>query len=242
MLHVGEFMSWFRQSKTINYVAAVLSTQSLTCGWLEKSLTTHMLILRAYKKIDLNGDVDAQGFFNPTFIGTALSSFLTEYCIPNPTLSCAFTSPLVTERLTTKTHATPHPGTLIMAHTQHALWDYQYIYPTDTDEYVFYLCAVTQPFLLQYKLMAIKHQLPLLTTTSQTAALLQLYRFAYGNAFRSTQLGIDMQRCNNNPERLFSSDMLNRIITIPPHIPIVIAQEKSSLLTMCGLFVSERTE
>lgn len=220
---------------------AVLSPHSLTYGWLKQSQKTRMLTLCAYKKTILNGDVDAQVFFNPTSIGTALSSFLKEYNIPNPTVSCAFTSPLVTERLTTKAHATPHPGTLIMPHTQHTLWDYQYMYPTDTNEYVFYICAVTQPFLLQYKLMAIKHQLHLLTTTSQTAALLQLYRFVYADAFRSTQLGFDMKRCNNNPELLFSSEMLNRIITIPPHIPITISQEKSALLTMCGLFVSERT-
>lgn len=232
-------MSWFTQSPTPELVTIVLSPHNIACGWIQQSKHNQPLTLRAYERTPLHGYLDAHTIFNATALGNLITAFLIKHRIKNPSLSCAFASPLVTERLTTKTHATPDPSSLIMTHTQHTLWDYYYLYPTDNDAYVFYVCAVTQPLLLQYKLMAINHQLPIATTTSQTAALLHLYRYIHAHTFRASQLGIDMQQCNNTPERLFNTDILHRIITSSTLSHITPTQEASFLLTMCGLFVSE---
>lgn len=233
-------MTWFTSYRTPPHATVVLSKNSLACGWLEQSKHSKQIKLHAYEKTSLSSHIGADGFFNPTAIGSVITNFLKTYSIKNATISCAFASPLVTEKLVTRSHATPDPNTLIIAPTQHTLWDYHYLYPTDTNEYVFYVCAVTQPLLLQYKLMAINHKLSLLTTTSQSAALLQLYRYINDNAFRASKLGADMQRCHNNPENLFTLDTLNRVITIPSHLNILPAHEKSFLLTMCGLIIAER--
>lgn len=233
-------MNWFTLTPSYNHVTLVLSTHYLACGWIQQAKPNSPLVLKAYDKIALPNHVDAHSIFNPTAIGTFIATFLAAYSIKNPLLSCAFTSPIVTEKLVTRAHATPHPSSLMITHTPHTLWDYHYLYPTDTNDHVFYVCAITQPFLLQYKLIALKYQLPLLTTTSQVAALLHLYRYVHAHAFRASQLGIDMQQCQHNPERLFTLDMLNRIITIPPHTTITPAHEAPLLLTMCGLFISER--
>jgi hypothetical protein len=175
-------------------------------------------------------------------------------------ISCAFTPSLIYERLAKLSQATPSPVEFYTHQTTHknhapnsanhaprthessranppanpanTAWDYQYLYPTDTHEYVFYLCGIAQPLLLQYKLLAITHKLDLGITTSQTAALLQLYRYMQGAAFRSSKLGIDMQRAHNNPELLFSDEMIKRIITIPAHNSLI---DKKTALTLAGL-------
>lgn len=235
----------------IAYVALVINKDSIACGWLEPSSTNYKtiaktpILLRAYQKLNIDGCFGEQILFNPilfnpTRIGAIISYFIRKYSIKKPYISTAFASPLIAEQFIVNTHTSPDPSQLLIAsHGYHALWDYFYVYPTDTDDHVFYTCATTQSFLLQYKLLAFKYALNFLTTTSKTSALLQLYRFMYGAAFRKAQLGADMQKHNNNLEYLFTEDTLNRILSLSPSVDIIKSQEKGSLLTMAGLCVSE---
>lgn len=232
-------MSSFFSSPTTHLVTAVLSPHYAACSWIEQHKQQQTLVLKAYDEMPLDSHLDTETLYNPTAIGRFFAHFVHRYKLSNSAFSCAFTSPLVTERLTTKTHATPQPHTLTLSHTQNTVWDYYYLYPTETNEYVFYVCALTQSLLLQYKLMAMKHNLPLFVTTSQTAALFNLYRHIHATTFRASQLGIDMQRCNNNPLLLFTGDTLNRIITRTTTVPPLSDHAQSLLLTMCGVAFSE---
>jgi len=233
--------------KAQKHVAIIIDQHYITCAWLEQPVhradpptrgrASHSsphnsnyyqapFIIKAYEKKALDAPNSPDCLFNPTAMGTTIAQFIKTH-IPNQPLkhtilSCAFTPVLITERLVKLNHATPSPADFPRHHSSHAIaqnaaWDYHYLYPTDTHEYVFYTCGIAQPLLLQYKLLAIKHKLDLYITTSQTAALLQLYRYTHGAAFRSSQLGIDMQRAHNNPELLFSDELVRRVISIPKY-------------------------
>ncbi len=241
----------------IAYVALVISKDTIACGWLERSSAKGPIILRAYQKRAIEGCFGEQILFNPTRIGAIVSHFIRGYVRPLSRkkiyISTAFVSPIIAEQFIVDTHTSPELTELIVSqaysrtnshnhvHNHQMLWDYFYIYPTDTDEHVFYACAITQFFLLQYKLIALKHTFNLLTTTSKTSALLQLYRYMYGTVFRTAQLGVDMQRHNNKLENVFTDDILNRILFFSPAIDIIKAEERVNLLTMAGLFVAEKS-
>jgi len=227
-------MSWFGKKST-EHVVIVLSAHNLACGWLQNNNKQRGFVLRAFEKMSFNGYVDDDSMHNTTAIGTYIVGFLERHRIKDARISCALTRPLVSERLTIKSYPTPEPRELMMTHAPHTLWDYYYMYPTDVDTYVFYVCAVAQPLLLQYKLMAFKYNLSLLITTSQTAALFQLYRYMYDQAFRMSQFGCDMRRCSDSPERLFDADVLNRILTHNGNDAIVNSNNQTTILTMCGL-------
>jgi|GEM_PF-1732018 len=245
----------------IAYVALVINKENIACGWLEPSLIKNSIatkklastktetivktpiIVRAYQKLTIDSCFGEQVLFNPTYIDVIVSDFIRKYDIKKPYISTAFASPIIAEKFILNTHTFPDPTQLIASHVasygHHIVWDYFYAYPTDTDDHVFYFCAATQSLLFQYKLFALRHAFDLLTTTSKTSALLQLYRYMYGTAFRTAQLGTDMQKHNNNLEYIFTEDTLNRILSLSPSIDIIKSQERESLLTMAGLFVAQ---
>ena len=220
-----------------SFVSVVFSPQNLTCSWIQRSNKKAPLTLRAHKQHNLqNLELEKSNVFNPTQIKQYIVNFLTTYNLKHSFVSFALSGPQIQEQFVTLTTATPHRDNFSVSNNPHMHWQWTYVYPNDAGKFTFYLCGIPQQLLFQYKLLASSTPLNLLTISTPRMALLQLYRFIYGSAFRHAQLAIDMQRYHNIIEQLFTHDTIARIVHIPE-----ISNEKllQHILTSCGLFVSE---
>ncbi len=106
----------------------------------------------------------------------------------------------------------------VIPERNHMRWDYRFAYPADNGLWVFYVTGMPRSLLLQYQLLAITTPLNLLAITSERMALLALYEYQHGNAFRRSQLAIDMLRHHNMIEYLFDGDTLSRILYVPSRL------------------------
>ena len=94
---------------------------------------------------------------------------------------------------------------------------YKYVYAHD-QQYCYYSCTISRLILLQYTLLAEKHDFFIETITSSTNALLDAYKKMYGPVFRETQLGIDMLKYNNQVEYLLNKEMVSRVLKLNRHV------------------------
>lgn len=222
----------------------VINPKHLSCSWITQLPKQKTFVLKVHKTFSLhNLQITPTTLANPHYIATCIKQFLKAYNLHDACVTIALTAPHITQQFVTLPHASPDPQEFNATNSKQALWDYHYLYPTDNNKHVFYTCSISQPLLLQYKLLATQAHINLVTITSQNNALLNVYRYFYGPAFRASQLAVDMIKYDNNIELFFNSEAVKRIISIPPsiHQSSNNTQENLAILTSCGLFISERT-
>jgi hypothetical protein len=195
------------------------------------------LQLHSFTKIPLDYlELEKLVVFNPTRMSYHVDTFINSRKLGHMPLFMGLYGPAIKERCINTTIAHPEIHQLPISHAPHWKWEYCYLYPHD-HSYYFYLCGIPRGLILQFQLLALRQNWNLHYLTSERMALLQLYKYLFGQAFRPTQLGLHMQQRNNNIDALFSRDDLARIITIPSHITID-EHDLGSLLTSCGLFIA----
>jgi len=220
------------------FVAITIQPHHLTCSWIQPSHKKTPLLLRAYKRFNLqNLELEKLTLFNPTRIKQCITTFLTTHQLDNAFIAYSLSGPTITEQFISLQTASPTPDNFPAQKTKNYLWGYEYIYPRD-HQFIFYVYRISRTTLLQYKLLAITAHLNVTAIIPQRSVLLSLYKFLYGKTFRQAQLAIDMIRHHNMIEYLFTPDLLARIISISPPIQNI-TEEMPYLLTACGLFVSE---
>ncbi len=197
--------------------------------------------MRAYKQIIFDDLTYTQkNIANPTIIAQQINHFLTQHKLQNAYAIFGLTHPHIQQKYITRAHATPKPSSFLPINKKHKLLKYEYVYPLDTHEHVFYTCSINQPLLLQYKLLATHIKAHILAISTKDSALLNLYRHIYGRAFRKTQLALDMKQCNNNPDQLLPKETIRRIVQMPSTISTHNEQENLFLLISAGLFFQEQ--
>ncbi|MDP3889006.1 MAG: hypothetical protein Q8Q25_00490 [bacterium] len=222
-------------------VSFILNEDNLICAWIRQNKTQPRLTLQAYRHIALDTIGNEASITNPSVIVKQFKTFLHDYHLCNAFATLAVAPLHVIQNYITLAHATPKstdfaPWINMQKQTS---WEYEYLYPTDTNEYVFYLCGIKNSILLQYKLIALRLPLNLLTITTQDMALLHVYQNKYGNTFRKAQLAIDMVAHNNMPSTLFTHETIQRIMHIPSTVQIQATQENSFLLLAAGLHLAQ---
>ena len=231
---------WPLPSYKNELVTITICPQYLTCSWIKSSNKQAPLQLCAYERFDLDHlELEKLIVFNPTAIKKHINTFTKKHRLHNAPIACALAGPQVSERLLTLNTLTPQPEQVVTARSPHMRWEYRYLYPHDNGNFVFYRCGIPQPLLLQYKLLATRANLNLLTLTTERMALLTLYKYLYGSAFRQSQLAVHMMQRNNMIEQLFSPETLARILHVPDKNTTLQSKELLPLLSSCGLFVSE---
>ena len=225
------------------FVSVSFTPEALVCCWIEKTKHgTAPLIVRAYKQYSLtNLELEQLIIFNPTIIKTYITSFLQTYKLSDAFVAFVVQGPLVKEQFVAMPTSTPHRTDFIVSEkTQNLLWEYRYVYPTDDGQFMFYVYSVPRFLLLQYELLAIAAQCNLIIMTTQTMGLLSVYQHLFGTAFRRSQLGVDMMRCNNKLGEIITIDALRRMV----NISLLNTSEDDYLqcATAAGLFCSERLE
>ncbi len=197
------------------------------------------LVVRAYKQYPLNNlELTHLTLFNSTIIKQYITSFLSEHDLSDAFVAFALHGSAVHEKFVTMPTSTPHRTDFTMQDSAHLLWEYRYLYPNDDGQFVFYVYSVPRSVVLQYKLLAVAAQCNLITMTTQTMALLSAYEHMFGSAFRRTQLGVDMMRCNNNIGDLITIDALKRMVDISA---VKLAKDDYlQCMAAAGLFYSEK--
>jgi len=224
-------------------VTITFQPQVMTCSLITTSKRSAPLVLHAYKKITFQElELESLIVFNPTKIKQHIVNFLNSCNARNAFVACSLRGPKLFERFVSVTKAHPSMEDFEVSERNHMLWDYRFAYPADNGLWVFYVTGMPRALLLQYQLLAITTPFNLLTITSERMALLNLYEYQHGNAFRRSQLAIDMLRHHNMIEYLFDRDTLSRILYIPSALAHHRADDIHHLLSACGLFVSNIKE
>ncbi|HSC25242.1 MAG TPA: hypothetical protein VLB80_03450 [Candidatus Babeliales bacterium] len=195
------------------FVTVFFSSDTLICSWIERIDNNPLLTLRAYKRYPLsNLELERLTIFNPTIIQKYISLFLHEYDLINAFILFSLQGSGVTEKFVAMSTSTPHHSDFGSMNSRNFLWEYRYLYPNDKGQFIFYVYKVLRSLVLQYQLLAIAAGCNLVTMTTKTIGLIDAYKYIFGTAFRRSQFAIDMIKCNNNIETLFSIDMLNRML------------------------------
>lgn len=223
-------------------ITIVFTPHNLICAWIEPSHGHTPLILRAYERFPcVNLELEHSILFNPSIIKKYITQFIHRHALEKAYVSFSIAGPSCKEYVMKHHHASPHFAEFNLEKQPHWYWEYRYLYPHDDGTFMFYVCGLPAPIILQYQLLAHALHLNLITLTTRSMSLFTLYRFMYGAAFRKGQLAVHMAQREQNPERLFSQDSLHRILTMPSSFPIEKEKEFSFLLHACGLFVTEET-
>jgi hypothetical protein len=224
-------------------VTITFQPQVMTCSLITPSKRFAPLALQAYKKITFcELELESLIVFNATKISQHITDFLDSCNARNAFVACSLRGPKLFERFVPLTKADPSMEDFAVPEGNHMLWDYRFAYPADNGLWVFYVTGMPRSLLLQYQLLAISTQCNLITLTSERMALLKLYEYQHGAAFRRSQLAIDMVRHHNMIEYLFDSDTLSRILHIPSALAHHRVHDAHHLLSACGLFVSNAKE
>jgi hypothetical protein len=222
-------------------VSIDFSSEALVCTWIESNKKNDRPLLRAYKRFSLNNfELEKLIIFNPTLIKEYICSFLVEHNLSDAFIAFILHGPLITEQFVAMPTSTPHYTDFGSAQTtRNVLWEYRYLYPNDHGQFVFYVYSVPRSLVLQYELLAIAARCNLITMTTRTMMLLSAYKNIFGVAFRRSQLGLDMMRCNNNIADLITIDTLNRMVNFAGFCN---SSERLYCAAASGLFYSERID
>ncbi len=227
----------WNQPKEHNAFLITINPRTITCSYLSQSNQTHTISLKSYNTLKFdNLELENLIIFNPTTLSRYIANTYQPYAHKNTPVLLALNGPSLYTKILSTPNAHPTLEQFPISHAPHWLWEYSYLYSHNHRHY-FYVCGMQRTLLLQYQLLSITTHLPMHTITTEYMALLQIYRYMFGSAFRHSQLGEALLEQNNTIEQLFTADDLHRLLSIPSdqtiqdtdHIP---------LLTACGLLVS----
>jgi len=222
-------------------VTITFQPHMLSCSIIKPSSHASPLQLHAYQEIPLhNLELEQLKIFNVRALQQHISAFFTTHNTHNAYVACTLNGPGIFERFILIDKAEPTLDDFMLPNKRHYVWEYRYVYPVDHGRWMFYVVGIKKELLLQYQLFAIAAQINMTTITTPRAALLALYKFQQGSAFRTGKLAIDMLHHHNMPEELFSPDALNRILSIPTSLTHHRTQAFPQLLNACGLYIAER--
>jgi hypothetical protein len=217
-------------------VTFCIRPDKVVCCWVQRSGKRALLQVKAYKSFKIDAmAVTPYTIASPTALERCMKQFLIAHNLHDARINIVLDVPHVEQNIVTVPHATPSPATLRIPGKKQIVWDYYYMYPTESNKHAFYTCAIDQALLLQYKLMAVRMQAYVNIITTQYTALLAAYRHMYGAAFRASQLAVDMHKHGNQVERLFTPEMARRIVTLPAESDL--QTDGIDILSACGLFV-----
>jgi len=214
------------------------SSHALICVWLEKTKKIPCMQLNAYEKYDLHSNEIIEGIvYNPTHIQNIITNFLHKYHKKNAFINFILAPEFLTEHFVPMPTSTPKKSDFTLRSTNFFLEGYRYLYQNDEGQYIFYTYSLSRALLLQYQLLAIHAQLNLLSITTKTIALFGTYKTIFGAAFRASQFSLDMMQHNNNLEKYFTKDIMQRIISFQANI--ITAADSINLAPACGLITLE---
>jgi hypothetical protein len=215
-------------------VTVVLHDTYLACAIVEQKNCHSKLQLHSYQYHQLTKQEIADGIiYNISHIVSYLKSFFQQEKISSPFITFALSGSLIHDRIleTATAYFTPHQH---KHKVKHAL----YLGPHTDHGFIFYEYTVPQTVILQCTLIAHLLNAHLLTITTTSAALFSTYKGIRADVYRASHLYDEMQRGDNTIERLFSRDMLHRIVSMEHQLK---DNDIIPIAASCGHHFYERT-
>ncbi len=219
------------------------SPHHITCSWFEHN---NKATLKAYKTVPLeNLELERLIIFNPSRISNIIQSFLDEHHLKHACSLFCLNGPSLKQQIVTCKAATFSPEKLELStdfiqEWEGIIWDYSYLYPSHDGKYVFYIAGISRELLFQYQLLAMQNHLNLTAISPEAIGLLSLYKIHKGAQFRHSQLGIELNRHNNDIAKMFDEKIL-RDIAHSITAEITTKTYTTALLASLGLFLTRNT-
>ncbi len=219
-------------------VSIVLTPRYLACSWI-KTMSGHKPFeLKAYRYYNLPPTAFHHSVvFNPTRIKNYIQNFLMHHNLRDAFIALSVTGTGIVDKVTPLTIASPTKKDFKLPELENCLWDFYYLYHTQEAASAFYVSGIKHELLFQYKLLAIATNTHLVSITTQGNALLNLYSYVHGKAFRHAQLAVDMTKHNNELLSLFTPEILRRLLHINPTLPVTMEKDMAPLIKSLGVFV-----
>jgi hypothetical protein len=230
---------WRPRNNNPHIVTITAQPTMLTCSIITPSSSAAAFQLHAYEQHSLTRLELEQGYlYNPTRIAQHITSFVKKNKGQNAFIACALQGQGIQEYVITMPHAHHQRTDFKIPALATTTWDYHMLCPTDHGQWLFHVASINNDLLLQWQLMVTRAHLNLLAITTKRTALLQLYRYHQGAAFRQTKFAQDIAQ-QHRIEQWFTADMSNRILHIPPSHKINRETEAEHLMAACGLLVAQ---
>ncbi len=232
---------WKRVRNRDRCVTIFFCPQSVICMSFEVSQScTTPFLLSAYERFDLfHLELESLTLFNPTRIARYVQQFLKKYAIRDPFVIYALEGPLLFETYVELPDRVPNRSDFNIRELKGLSWEYRYIYPTEHGQSVFYVAGIAPALIAQYQIFTVIAGLNVVAMIPASMALLHVYRYQHGTAFRRTQLAIDMLQHHNITDYFCTQDTFSRLVTVAQGVVIDRVRDIRPILVACGAFMSE---
>lgn len=239
-------MRWLIPSLQNKLIALQISPEYICCSLIEpyqsskKSVSFPQFELKSYQRISINSFQFQESMLcNPTYLKRLVNSFLKLNNLSSVFGAMTITGAGIDQQFIIRPNASPQRQDFSNQLKETIQWDYTYLYPAkDEHGFIFYRCSIPQELIMQYHLFAISQRLELIALTTPSSALFNLYKYIHAQAFSTNKLAYEMEKNNNNVEKLFSFDILKKLLHIPLSIKLTIEEELPYLSTALGLLIA----
>jgi hypothetical protein len=221
------------------FLAVTMYPERFTCSLLMSAGRSALYSLRAHATYPCDGELHNLMVFNPTYIAQCIQQFVVASGVKIASMAVALRGPIVHEIITYAANKNPVITEFEVPQGVHWQWYKQHIYAATPQKHLMYVAGMPRPITLQYHLMMHTLDMPLRRITTQRMSLLSLYKKLYGTVFRPVQLAERLAVYHYEVEKLFTPDVLGRVLHIPPHLEIDREAELVPLLNAYALVTSE---
>jgi len=222
-----------------NLLTVLITPDYLVCALLQEKAKSSGIKLQQYQRVPLNNQVIDLRICTMNSIRHHLYRFMDQTNSKTKSLAIACLGKGLVEQFISVSHITPD-WSHFPAEFKKQVSNSLYLYPTDNNRFLYYVCGMAHQLLFQYQLLAFKSGYNLVCMTSAWYCLLHVYRFIHATTFRQAKLAVDMQRANNNLEHVLCTETITRIVTINPSISIDVKKESSFLFPLLGLYLAQK--
>lgn len=191
------------------HVHILLHPDHVSCYWITKNKNREACI-EAFQQYDipfLSDDI----IYNPTFLQQIITTFIKEHNLQYAYCHYVLHKPFIHEQLVSHTNSYAKLKDLTNQHNAHITYDYSYIGPYE-DRFLFYLCSISQPLLLQLKMLHMRMPLYLQTVYSSLTTQCNLYTHVHRSRYNQTQLIQAIDQEEISIKDLFSLELLQKYI------------------------------
>lgn len=214
----------------------------LVCSLIRPTRIAHRYELYAYHHYPFQSACEQLPISNPTLLRSYIQEVVTLHKLEHGMAALVLNGPGIAERIATLASAHPNYQQIVDPRLKGFIWDSYYLYPEEnSSQYAFYVAGIKQALLLQYKLLFCTLPLHLIGITTESMALLYLYKTLYGSTFRRSQLAHDIQKTNHTLHPLISAEALRRSLAINPTLSVPAWYDAPTLRTALGLYLLGRT-
>ncbi len=216
-----------------NIVSITVTPQSITCAWISPTnyfpFTLHAVHTHPLHDISH----DSLQLFNITQLHNIITAFIITHAIKKPHLAIALTGTPLQESIT----STDYSANITKQNGY--IWQSCSLFPLASGDTAQYICGIPASILLQYQLLATRIKCPLLRVTTDTHALITLYRAIHGVAYRASKLADHLHAQKNNLYNLFSKETVARILKSSIDSSFSLIDNAPALLAASGLTLLE---